>query len=90
MLTAGVHVKAVYIPQISAVTSQSWKVIEKLRVLREKRNVFESEKQKAKVKKIEKLKAKSKSFIYITFLSPFPFFSQLHCMENSKISFRVL
>ncbi len=43
-----------------------------------------SEKQKCK----EKLK--SQSFIYITFLKlVFPSFSQLHCMDNSKFSFRV-
>ncbi len=49
--------------------------------------IFESEKQKAKVKKkIKSWKPKAK----VLFISLFPFFSQLHFVDNSKISIRVL
>ncbi len=54
-------------------SNQSWKVIEKLKVLSAKRNDFGKRKTKSESeKKIEKPKTKSKSFIYITFLSFFP------------------
>ncbi len=53
--------------------NQSWKATEKLKVLSEKRNDFWKRKAESKSeKKIEKPKAKSKNFVYITFLSPFP------------------
>ncbi len=56
----------------SLCVKQSWKVIEKLKILSEKRNDFWKRKVKSKSeKKIEKLKAKSKSFIYITFFNHF-------------------
>ncbi len=71
--------------------TQTWKVIEKLKVLSEKRNDFWKWKVKSESeKKIEKLKVKSRNFIYIIFLSLFPTFSWPHCTNNSKISFRVL